>query len=207
MTVDSNRNIAALKTSLFEAGAQLWRAFTWLMVICATLLLVSLGISSDKELQIPLIALSLSKYDAAAALLLMYSFAYLRYVVIANHQRYLFWDLAEKGGYYASKSYPWEALHPNAVNAIGYYAYVKGAALELDNLRFITLLNSFFGLVPLCGIVYLTAAAFGKWFPTTCLFLSGLVYAYAVAHLRKHIVRDQIQRKKVQGNKEQTVAG
>ncbi len=195
----NDRTISVLETSLFEAGSQLWKSFIWLLVICATLFLVSFGISAGTEMRIPLIDLNLSKPDAVAAMLVMYSLVYLRYVVTTNYQKYLFWDLAEKGGYYAEKTYPWQALHPNAVNAIGYYAYVKGGALEADTLRFIVIINWVFIAIPPVSIGYLCFTAFGQSFPTTCLFVSAAIFAYAVAHMRKHYKRDVSQRERVQG--------
>ncbi len=194
---EKERLIDRLETSLFEAGSQLSKAITWLIVIGSTLFLMSWGIEEGKPVKIPIIGLELVRTTAISVVLVMYSFAYLRYSVLTNHQKYLFWSLAEHGGYYQRKTYPWQSLNPTAANAILYHAYSSKDALRNHSIAFSALMALGFALLPFTAIFHLTTIYNGQPILISLSILALVVYGYAGKHHYEYMRRDLKQRGKV----------
>lgn len=188
-----------LEAALFEAGALLSKSITWMLVVSGLLLLMSWGIAAEAPIKVPVVDLELERPTAVAVVLVMYAFSYLRYIVLINQQKYIFWELAEVGGYYQKKVYPWQSLNPSPVNAVLYHAYMRPESVNPRHVAFSVFLSLLFALAPVPAVIYLLGAFDGQWVVLLCFGLAFVVYAYAGKHYFEYIERDRKQRDKVRG--------
>ena len=194
---DKDRIISRLETSLFEAGSQLSKSVVWMMVISSTLFLLTHGTDPNKLVKIPAIGLELTRVTSVAVVLVMYAFSYLRYIVLTNHQKYIFWELAEVGGYYQRKSYPWQSLNPTAINAILFHGYRRPKSVKPYNIQFLAIMAIIFAAAPIPAIIYLTGEFSGQPILMVCFIFSLYIYGYAGKHYFEYMRNDNKQREDV----------